>query len=385
MRKENGSCFFNRFRTGWTGFLLTTVCMVALVASALVPMSADAASAKKDSGKLEVGFITVGPVSDWGYNYQHNQGRLGMEAMLRDQVHTVVVENVPETADVERVMQRMIQSGVKLIFPTSYGYASSSLRVAKKNPGVTFMQPLGTQQSKNLGTCSLNVWEPAYVSGVVAAMTAKGETKFGFVGSIPIPPIKWTVSAFALGAQSVNPDITVDLVYTNAHNDPAAEKEAVNSLAARGVKAVYVLVDSPIAGVQAAEEAGMYALSHLSDLSSFAPTKWVTGAIWKWSKLYTDVTKLVLEGKWEPKNYSGGFAEGYVDIAPFGPAVPHEAQLKARALIAEIAAGKKNVFEGPIYDSEGKQRVPAGESMAMADIFKFDWVVKGVRGAPSGK
>ena len=66
---------------------------------------------QRDSGKLEVGFITVGPVSDWGYNYAHNQGRLAMEARLRGRVHTVIVENVPETADVERVMERMANAG----------------------------------------------------------------------------------------------------------------------------------------------------------------------------------------------------------------------------------------------------------------------------------
>ena len=65
----------------------------------------------KGSDKVQVGFITVGPTSDWGYNYQHNEGRLAMEAKLRDRVHTVLAENIPETAEAERVMQRMIDEG----------------------------------------------------------------------------------------------------------------------------------------------------------------------------------------------------------------------------------------------------------------------------------
>ena len=60
----------------------------------------------KESDKLQVGFVLVGPTSDWGFNYQHNQGRLALEARLRDKVHTVVAENIPETAEAERIMQR---------------------------------------------------------------------------------------------------------------------------------------------------------------------------------------------------------------------------------------------------------------------------------------
>jgi basic membrane protein A and related proteins len=345
----------------------------------------DAYGINKNSGKLEVGMITVGPVSDWGYNYQHNQGRLGLEARLRNKVHTVIVENVPETADVERVMQRMSDAGAGLIFATSYGYADSTLRVAAKTPNVKFMQCLGSKQAQNVGTYSIRVWEPAYVCGVVAASTLEGETRFGFLAAHPVPPINWTVNAFCLGAQSVNPSVTVDIVYTNSWNDPAAEAEAAKSLAAKGVKAIYVLTDSPIAGVQAAEQAGVYSLAHFADVSSFAPRKWLTGTIWKWSALYVDVAQQVLDGKWEGKHYAGGFKEGYVDIAPFGPDVKSPAQEKARQVIAEIASGSRDVFAGPVHDAQGKLRIPEGKAASIGEILSLDWVVKGVRGAPAPK
>lgn len=375
-----------------SGALLAIACIAMLLAPANIAQAglfgkgdSSAFGIQKDSGKLEIGFITVGPVSDWGYNYQHNQGRLGMEARLRDKVHTVIVENIPETADVERVMQRMSNAGAGLIFSTSYGYADSSLRVAKKNPSITFMQALGSEQSQNLGTYSVAVWEPAYVCGVVAALTADGETRFGFLGAHPVPPINWTVNAFCLGAQSVNPAITVDVVYTNSWYDPAAETEAAKSLAAQGVKVLYVLTDSPIAGVQAAEQAGIYSLAHFADMSSFAPKKWITGTVWKWSSLYVDVANKVMDGTWESRHYAGGFAEGYVDIAPFGPDVKQPARDKARDVISSIAEGKQNVFQGPIRDAQGKLRVPEGKALTVPDILSMDWVVQGVKGAPTPK
>jgi basic membrane protein A len=305
-----------------------------------------------------------------------------MQAKLRDQVHTVAVENISETAEAERVMQRMVDEGAGLIYATSYGYLDLALQVAKKNPNVTFMHCLGNKLAANLGTYSANMWEAAYVAGVVAAMTSKENTQFGFVTSHPVPPVLWMVNAFALGAQSVTPGIIVNAIFTNSWYNPAAETEAVNSLASKGVGLVYVLVDSGIAGVQAAERAGIYSLSQHADLSSFAPKGWVTGSVWGWEKLYEDITLSVINKTWKSSHVDGGFKEGYVKLAPFGPAVSSEAQQQARALIEKIAAGELSVFAGPIVDIDGKERVPAGKSLVVSQILSMDWGVQGVRGIP---
>lgn len=338
---------------------------------------------EKNSGRLQVGFLTVGPTSDFGFNYQHNQGRLQLEAALRDKIHTVIAENIPETADAERVMQRMSDEGANLIFATSYGYLDSTLRVAQKNPNVTFMHCLGTKQAPNVGTYSAALWEPAYVGGMVAAMTAKGKRNFGFVTSYPIPPVFWIINAFALGAQSVDKDITVECVFTNSWNNPTAETEAVRSLVAnKNISTVYVLVDSPIAGVQTAERAGIYSLAQHADLSPFAPKGWITGSVWGWGKLYADLAERVSSKTWTNQHVTGGFKEGYVSLAPFGPAVDGAAQARAREAVEKISAGQLSVFAGPILDADGKERVPAGKAMTTEEILSFDWVVRGVGGVP---
>lgn len=336
---------------------------------------------EKNSSKLQVGVVTVGPVSDWGWNYQQNQARLALEARLRGKVRTVLAENVPETANAQRVMERMASEGAKVIFSTSYGYSDFCLRAAKEYPKVVFMQAQAPISAPNANTYNARIWEASYVTGVVAAMVVKKDTHFGFVGAQPIPPINWTVNSFALGARSVNPKVTVDIVYTNSWNNPAAETEAVNSLVAQGVKVVYILVDSPIAGVQAAEQAGIYSISHHADLSSFAPKGYLTGAMWDWTPVYVDVAKEVMAGTWKSHPMIGGFKEGYVKLAPFGPAVDDAARKKARDTIAEIESGKLRVFEGPVYDNKGALKVPRGETLPDSKIVSMDWLVQGVRAA----
>ena len=50
---------------------------------------------------------TSGPRLDYGYNYSMDQGRLFLEKALK--VKTLSQENIPETAEVVRVMEKMIR------------------------------------------------------------------------------------------------------------------------------------------------------------------------------------------------------------------------------------------------------------------------------------
>jgi len=81
----------------------------------------------------------VGPVNDNGYNYAHNLGRLYLQANLKN-VETTLAENIPENSEVERVMEKMIAKGNRLIFSTSYGYVEPAERLAKRHPNVVIIQ-----------------------------------------------------------------------------------------------------------------------------------------------------------------------------------------------------------------------------------------------------
>src|SRR5690349_8902255 len=54
-----------------------------------------AASAQAQE-KLKACWVYVGPVGDFGYSYQHDQGRLQVEKELGDKVETAFLENVAE-------------------------------------------------------------------------------------------------------------------------------------------------------------------------------------------------------------------------------------------------------------------------------------------------
>ena len=53
------------------------------------------------------------------------------------------VENVPEGPDAERAIERLAQSGCKLIFTTSFGFMEPTIKVAAKFPDVKFEHATG--------------------------------------------------------------------------------------------------------------------------------------------------------------------------------------------------------------------------------------------------
>jgi basic membrane protein A len=75
-------------------------------------------------------FIYVGPIGDFGWSYQHDQGRLDVEK-LGDKVETAYLESVPEGADAERAIERFARSGCNIIFTTSFGYMDPTNKIAK--------------------------------------------------------------------------------------------------------------------------------------------------------------------------------------------------------------------------------------------------------------
>ncbi|MGY3214492.1 BMP family ABC transporter substrate-binding protein [Mucilaginibacter sp. HD30] len=359
----------------------------AMALLALVLVSCGPSGQKKntaDDKKLKVAFITVGPANDWGYNYSHNEGRLYMEKTAPDLVQTTIVEKVPESAEVERVMERLIADGNKLIFPTSYGYLEPALRVAAKHPDVVFMHCGGFKNSTNLGTYFAYIHEPMYLSGIAAGKMTKTNI-LGFVASFPIPQVLRNINAFTLGARSVNPKATVHVIWTSSWSDPAIEAESTKKLIAAGADVLSMHEDSPITVVQTAEKAGVMSVGYHADVSSFAPNGWITGARWNWGKLYLDIAKAVANGTWKTSQIRTGIASGYVDLSAFGKNVPKNVQDEVLAAKQQMIAGKLAVFQAPLKDRGGNIRLKPGQEVTFAWMESMNYFVDGVVGSIPSK
>ncbi len=329
------------------------------------------------SGPLTVGAIHVGSVNDRGYNQAHNEGLQQMAAQLPD-VRVIRAENVPETEAVLGVVNQMIGQGARVIFAQSYGYLPHIMQAAEANPDIIFLHSGGFELRPNLGTYWANSYEAMYLAGIAAGATSAAG-QLGVVAAFPVPHVLASVNAFHLGARSVNPAISTQLVIIDRWVDPAREEQAVSALASMGVDTVVALVNSPVTVLQRAESLGLYSIGfHHADLREYAPRGWLTGAAHSWGNYYTSVIQQIRSGEWQSSHIRGGIGSNMVQLAPFGATVATAVQNRVRSTQAGIISGQVAIFQGPIVDNRGLEQIPAGQIADIALLNTTDWLIDGI-------
>ena len=362
-----------------TRFLLLLISLLALGCG-------PASSAKTDAGKpLPVGFIYIGSREDFGYNQAHAAGAAAVKKMPGVKVYEE--ESVADSQDCRKTMLSMINNdNAKMIFATSFGYFDPHvIKLANENPDVVFLHCGGLydpkSHPKNLGTYFGFIDECQYLSGVVAGHCTKTK-KLGFVAGKKIPQVLRNVNAFALGARSVDPSITVTVVVNGDWSMPLKEAEAANNLLDTGVDVMTCHVNSPKVIVETTEKRGAMTCGYHFNQLPLAPKGFLTGAEWSWDKIYVDYVKAVKEGRPVSGLLRGGLKEGFVHMSPFGPKVPEAAKKQMLEMQAKLTDGTFVPFTGPMKDNTGKTVIPAGSRLEQTavELEQMDYLVDGVIG-----
>ena len=302
-----------------------------------------------NADEVKVGFIYVGPVGDHGWTYMHDQGRQLVESELGDKVSTTYIENVKYGPDAERVMREMAQSGVDMIFATSFGYMESMLKVAKEFPNVKFEHATGYKTAPNMSVYSSKFYQGRYIQGVIAGHMSKNG-KAGYIASFPIPEVIRGINAFYLGATSVNPNFDIDVVWVNTWYDPSKEADAAKVLISQGSDIITQHTDSP-AALQVAEMEGILAFGQASDMIQFAPKAQLTAIIDDWGPYYVERVQALLDGTWETSDTWGGMDTGMVKMAEYTN-MPATLATIAEELQTLITTGELDPFGGQFNTGE---------------------------------
>lgn len=329
---------------------------------------------------FKVALITNGPLTDFGFNQAHKESLEAAKALLGDKIEAKSIGDVPETGDAERILRRLVDDRTDLIIAASFGYQDTTVKLAREFPRTKFLQAWGFRPSANLGTFSSRMYEAWYVMGIVAGkMTKTG--KLGIVAAHPIPPMKWQINAYVLGARSVNPKIKASVAFINHWFDPGLATDAAESLVGQGCDVLCGVLDNSVAVARVAEGRGVMLIGHNTDLSTFAPNACLVGTRWLWGHLYADSIKKMLDGSWKGTDgdANGGFAKGYVGITGFNQKVPPDVRKAAEDAIARIKSGELVVYRGPIKDNKGKIIVAKDQELTHEQVMGMDWLVEGIR------
>ena len=341
--------------------------------AAQAPAAARHVTGTKD--KIKAHWVYVGPPDDNGWTQEHERARQAVVAALGDRIDAGFTPNVGFDASTTQLFQQLVDDGNDIIFTTTE-YAALLSQVADANPQVKFVETNGHHFTENTFPFYMAHEISAYLLGVAAgALTENG--RIGYIGAFPTPSTYNDVNGLLLGARSVNPAATVDSVLINAFLDPQKTAQAATALIDNGVEFLFGVVNEPTY-MQMAEKAGVWTGYWNLSFPQAAPTRYVSNYdLSALGPFYTEQCQAVLDGTWKAPTEIVLLP---TPLGPFGPTVPEDVQKTVNDAAAEIAAGTRHVYSGPLKDNKGAEVLAAGKTLTSVDAYSVTFAVEGVNG-----
>jgi len=317
------------------------------------PAPAPAPEAGLTLENIKVGFVHITDPSDGGYTYNHDLGTQKMQKTLNlrdDQIFNKF--NTNEDASCQAALEELVEEGCHIIFATSFGFEPYVLAAAEENPDVQFCHAAGFRAAGS-GLANFHnyfgaIYEARYLSGIAAGLKTQ-TNKLGYVTAMPFAECISGLTGFYLGAKSVNPDVTMEVMYTNNWNDPTKEQQVAQALIDMGCDVLCQHADST-ATQTTAEANGKWGVGYNSDMRTAAPKAVLTSAVWDWGIYLTLAVQSLVDGVAIPVDFSGGLKEGVVNVSPLNDALVAPGTAEAiEAARAKILSGELHVFQGPLH------------------------------------
>ena len=329
------------------------------------PPAASSTPAPADNGDFKVGAIYITSQNDVaGYTFQHHNGiTTAMKDIGLDPAkQLLIVDNVAENYDdVCKAIDTLANQGANVIFGISFGYIDAMNDKAEEYPDICFSHGTGYMANEtNFNNYFGRIYQARYLAGIAAGMKSveTGNNSIGYVAAYNTEYAETCsgINAFALGAQSANPDAAVYVKKINTWGDENLERQAAQALVdTYNCGVVSQHCDSAQPQLVAAEN-NVFGCGYNSDMTEQAPTAHITAAIWHWNVYYQTAIEAAMacEGdaskfveKMGGNAYYAGLKEGFVDASPLNEAVAAPNTKAVMDAVRElIISGEWDVFSG---------------------------------------
>lgn len=298
------------------------------------PAADDDAAAMAPEEGLRIAMVLPGSANDKGFN------QLAFESLplLEEEfgAETAYVESTPVNEYVQ-AFEDFASDGYDIVIGQGFQFGEVAMEVAPNFPDTIFLVPNQTNLSgPNMQGIQPASHHAAYLAGVAAAMASESN-QVGAVAGHAFPIIVAQMEAFALGVQSVNPDIEVTLTYLGTFDDVEAGKETARAMISSGVDVVYHIADAAGIGViQAAREDGVLAIGWGGDQTEIAPDTVLTSQIVNQTILMVESVRAVVDGSFDGQQRLLGLTTPVLGLAPIR-VVDNAAEIEAA--VADVEAG----------------------------------------------
>ncbi|MBN8866362.1 MAG: BMP family protein [Solirubrobacterales bacterium] len=319
------------------GKAVGAIAAFAVLASGIVACGSSDDNGSSGGDKVKVAMVLPGPINDEGFN---QSGYEGLKQCESDGAEITYQEKTP-VPDFVKSFETLAQSN-DVVIGHGFEFGEIAHQVAPDYPDVDFVvtsNPLDPEDD-NVQHLMPNSSQGAYLAGVAAGKTTTSN-KIGGIAGFDFPVLEAQMAALEAGAQSVNPQATVDTVYLGTFDDVAKGKEAARSQAASGVDVIYHIADAAGVGViDGAEEEGVKAIGWGVDQSSLAPKTVIASQIVDQAKMIGDSCQQAIDGDWKGGLVVDGLQSGIVELTPVknAPAGTQEAVDKARKAVIDGSA-----------------------------------------------
>jgi len=334
--------------------MIAAVLLLSFALVAVVACSGDEADARGEITyeNVRIAFIHVGGPEDRGYTYRQHQGTLAMMAELNitnEQVRNF--NNIAAGEPLQTALQEAIDWGADIIFGTSFGFGPFMLESARENPDIQFFHATGNLATRynlpNFRNYFGNMSQARYLSGIAAGLRTESNV-LGFVAAHPNGEVITGLTAFFLGARSVNPDVTMYVSFMNAWNDPVLESQIAQALIDRGADVIAQHADSTAAQTTA-QAAGVWSVGYNNDMIPDAPNAVLVSPMFDWSVYLIPAVSSVISGNPMPTDFLAGLNEGMVLLSNLNPNTIAPGTVEAIVTAEGPIRAGRNIFTGPLY------------------------------------
>lgn len=351
---------------------------------------ADVSTPVDGKSDFKVGAVYITSQNDTaGYTFQHHNGiTTAMKALGLDPADLIVVDNVPDNDDtaVATAIDTVVNQGADIVFGISFGYINAMNDKAADYPDVIFSHGTGYMANDtNFNNYFGRIYQARYLAGIAAGMKSVelGNNSIGYVAAYNRQYAETCsgINAFALGAQSVNPDAVVHVNVIDTWGDEAKEKQAAQALVdAYNCCVISQHCDSAQPQLVAAQN-NVFGCGYNSDMTEQAPAAHLTSAIWHWNVYYETAIKAAMDCNGDASKfvenmggnaYYAGLAEGFVDASPLNEAVAAPNTKAVMDAVRELmVSGEWDVFSGVKLSynisEDGKVEIVRTDAPLMSD------------------
>ncbi len=279
----------------------------------------------------------------------------------------IIKTNIPEGKECYETAADMADSGCKIIFADSFGHEDFMIQAAKEFPDVQFCHSTGTkahtEKLPNYHNAFAAIYEGRYLAGIAAGMKlndmiANGtitaeQAKIGYVGAFTYAEVVSGYTSFFLGARSVCPSATMDVIFTGSWYDEKAEKESAIKLMDGGCVLISQHADS-MGAPSACESRGVPNVSYNGSTVSVGPNTYIVSSRINWEPYYVYAIKAAANGEAIPADWTGTIDTGSVELFELNTAVAADGtQAAIDAAKAALIAGTLHVFSTDTFTVGG--------------------------------